>query len=70
MKKKTTTIRCEVNTSYRINAFVTVGGHDSLQELLEVLLDEYEQTFFTDERREIRILIDIYITKTKQSSKK
>lgn len=61
MKKKTTTIRCEVNTSHRINAFVTVGGHDSLQELLEVLLDEYEQTFFTDERREIRILIDIYI---------
>lgn len=60
VKKKTTTIRCEVNTSHRINAFVTVGGHDSVQELLEVLLDEHEQTFSTDERRKIRTLIDVY----------
>lgn len=64
-KKKTTTIRCEVSTSHRINAFVTVSGHDSVNELLEVLLDEHEQTYTADERREIRTLIDVYKRKEK-----
>lgn len=60
LKKKTTTVRCDISTSHRINAFVTVSGHDSVNELLEILLDEHEQTYTTDERREIRTLINVY----------
>lgn len=64
--EKTTTIRCSVTTSNRINAIVTSFGLDSVNELLETLLDDYEATLTTDEKRELKTLIEVYNRKNKK----
>lgn len=64
--EKTTTIRCSVTTSNRLNAIVTSFGMDSANELLETLLDNYEATLTTDERRELKTLIEVYNRKNKK----
>lgn len=65
-KSKTTTIRCAADTSYRLNAIVTSFNLDSVNELIEILLDNYEASLTTDERREIKTLLEVYQRKTKK----
>ena len=64
--EKTTTIRCSAMTSNRLNAIVTSFGMDSVNELLETLLDNYEASLTTDERRELKTLIEVYNRKNKK----
>ena len=53
-------------TSNRLNAIVTSFGMDSVNELLETLLDNYEASLTTDERRELKTLIEVYNRKNKK----
>ena len=39
---------------------------DSVNELLETLLDNYEASLTTDERRELKTLIEVYNRKNKK----
>jgi N-methylhydantoinase B/oxoprolinase/acetone carboxylase alpha subunit len=63
---KTTTIRCSATTSNRLNAIVTSFGLDSVNELLEILIDNYETSLTPDERREIKTLVEVYGRKAKK----
>jgi len=63
-KLKTTTIRCAADTSHRLNALVTSFSLDSVNELLDILLDNYEASLTNDERREIKTLIEVYQRKS------
>lgn len=63
---KTTTIRCSATTSNRLNAIVTSFGLDSVNELLEILIDNYETSLTPDERREIKTLVEVYSRKSKK----
>lgn len=65
-KSKTTTIRCAADTSHRLNAIVTSFNLDSVNELIEILLDNYEASLTTDERREIKELLEVYRRKSKR----
>lgn len=65
-KSKTTTIRCSADTSHRLNAIVTSFNLDSVNELIEILLDNYEASLTTDERREIKTLLEVYQRKSKK----
>jgi hypothetical protein len=66
IKSKTTTIRCAADTSHRLNAIVTSFNLDSVNELIEILLDNYEASLTTDERREIKTLLEVYQRKSKK----
>lgn len=63
-KGKTTTIRCAADTSHRLNAIVTSFSLDSVNELLDILLDDYEASLTADERREIKTLLAVYRRKS------
>lgn len=63
-KGKTTTIRCAEDTSHRLNAIVTSFSLNSVNELLDILLDDYEASLTTDERREIKTLLAVYRRKS------
>ena len=63
---KTTTIRCSATTSNRLNAIVTSFGLDSVNELLEILIENYETSLTPDERREIKTLVEVYGRKAKK----
>lgn len=65
-KSTTTTIRCATNTSHRLNALVTSFNLDSVNELLEILLDNYEASLTQDERREIKTLLEVYQRKSRK----
>lgn len=64
IKGKTTTIRCSTDTSHRLNAIVTSFSLDSVNELLDILLDNYEASLTSDERREIKTLLAVYRRKS------
>lgn len=63
-KGKTTTIRCAADTSHRLNAIITSFSLNSVNELLEILLDNYEASLTQDERREIKTLQEVYQRKS------
>ncbi|MDT2706896.1 hypothetical protein P7G70_13235, partial [Enterococcus dispar] len=65
-KSSTTTIRCATNTSHRLNALITSFNLDSVNELLEILLDNYEASLTPDERREIKTLLEVYQRKSRK----
>ncbi|MBC1517168.1 hypothetical protein [Listeria immobilis] len=58
--EKTTTARVSYRNKDRINALVALKGLDSVDELLDVLLDEHESVLTTDEKRELRTMVSIY----------
>lgn len=53
-KVKTTTVRCTVDVSTRLSALVTTQGYESVNELLEKMIDFYEGNLTAEERIEIR----------------
>ncbi|QPJ28009.1 hypothetical protein IMX23_14485 (plasmid) [Listeria seeligeri] len=58
--EKTTTARLSFRNKDRINALVALKGLDSVDELLDVLIDEHEAILTTDEKRELRTMVSIY----------
>lgn len=53
-KAKTTTVRCTVDMSICLSAIVTTQGLESVNELLEQMVDLYEGNLTSEERTEIR----------------
>lgn len=51
-------------TSHRLNAIITSFSLNSVNELLEILLDNYEASLTQDERREIKTLQEVYQRKS------
>lgn len=58
--EKTTTARLSFRNKDRMNALVALKGLDSVDELLDVLIDEHEAILTTDEKRELRTMVAIY----------
>ncbi|MEN2665820.1 hypothetical protein [Listeria aquatica] len=58
--EKTTTTRLSFRNKDRLNALVNIKGLVSVDEVLDVLLDEHEATLTPDERRELRTMVSIY----------
>ncbi|MBC1399931.1 hypothetical protein [Listeria fleischmannii] len=58
--EKTTTIRLSYRNKDRLNALVNTKGLVSVDEVLDILLDEHESTLTSDEKRELRTMISIY----------
>lgn len=63
--EKSTTTRLSYRNKDRINALVTLKGLNSVDELLDVLIDEHEATLTSDEKRELRTIVAIYQKKRK-----
>ncbi|WP_414839214.1 hypothetical protein [Carnobacterium sp. TMP28] len=47
-----------------MNAIVTSFSLDSVNELLDILLDDYEASLTADEQREIKTLLAVYRRKS------
>lgn len=62
-QEKSTSIRCSFGNKDRLNALVVLNGSDSVDQILDILLDEYEATMTPEERRELRTIINIYSKK-------
>ncbi|EHO5110641.1 hypothetical protein HB790_14215 [Listeria welshimeri] len=58
--EKTTTARLSFRNKDKMNALVALKGLDSVDELLDILIDEHEAVLTTDEKRELRTMVQIY----------
>lgn len=58
--EKTTTARLSFRNKDRLNALVNIKSLVSVDEVLDILLDEHEATLTSDEKRELRTMISIY----------
>lgn len=65
VKEKTTSVRCSFRNKDRLNAHVIFSGVDSVDQLLDILLDEHEAVMTQEQRRELRTVLDIYTKKRK-----
>lgn len=64
-KSKTTTVRCTMDMSIRLSAIVTTQGLESVNELLESMVDFYESSLTSEERLEIRQIEKVLSRKKK-----
>lgn len=62
---KITTIRCTPMTSARLNAIVSVMGYECINELLDVLISDYENKMNDNEQREFEVVMSVYKRKNK-----
>jgi hypothetical protein len=63
----TTTVRVSTPTKEKLNALVTMGIADSVDHLLEILIEEYESTYLTkNEKKQYSLILDIYASKKKK----
>lgn len=60
---KSTSIRCSFRNKDRLNALVVLNGSDSVDQILDIILDEHEATMTQEQRRELRTIINIYSKK-------
>ncbi|OAH58646.1 hypothetical protein AWH48_16750 [Domibacillus aminovorans] len=63
----TTTVRVSTPTKEKLNALVTMGIADSVDNLLEILIEEYESTYLTkEEKKQYSLILEIYAAKKKK----
>lgn len=66
--EKTTTVRVSVAMKNKLNAMVTMGIADTVDQLTDVLIDEYVTNILSkDEKKQLEIILDLY--KSKLNSK-
>lgn len=66
--RQTTTVRVSVAMKDKMNAMVTMGIADSVDQLTDLAFDEYISNILTkDQRKQLEIIYDLY--KNKNSSK-
>ena len=65
IKEKTTSVRCSFRNKDRLNAHVIFSGVDSVDQLLDIILDEHEAIMTQEQKRELRTILDIYTKKRK-----
>lgn len=62
--EKTTTVRVSAATKNKLNAMVTVGIADTVDQLTDVLIDEYISNILSkEEKKQLNIVLDLYKTK-------
>lgn len=64
--EKTTTVRVSVGMKNKLNALVTMGVADSVDQLTDVLIDEYVTNILSkDQKKQLEIILDLYKSKMK-----
>lgn len=59
--EKTTTVRVSVAMKNKLNALVTMGIADTVDQLTDVLIDEYVTNILSkDEKKQLEIILDLY----------
>lgn len=62
--EKTTTVRVSVGMKNKLNALVTMGIADTVDQLTDVLFDEYVNNILSkDEKKQLEIILDLYKSK-------
>ncbi|WP_052131613.1 DUF5388 domain-containing protein [Planococcus sp. CAU13] len=62
--EKTTTVRVSVAMKNKLNALVTMGIADTVDQLADVLIDEYVTNILSkDEKKQLEIILDLYKSK-------
>lgn len=62
--EKTTTVRVSVSMKNKLNALVTMGIADTVDQLTDVLIDEYVTNILSkDEKKQLEIILDLYKSK-------
>jgi|GEM_PF-6143983 len=62
--EKTTTVRVSVGMKNKLNAMVTLGIADTVDQLTDVLIDEYVSNILSkDEKKQLEIILDLYKSK-------
>lgn len=62
-KNKSTTTRISYDTLYRLNSLVTMGIAESVNDLIENMLDNFESQLSIDEKRMHKSMIEVYSQK-------
>lgn len=63
--EKTTTVRVSVAMKNKLNAMVTMGIADSVDQLTDLVVDEYISNILTkDQKKQLDIIYDMYNSKT------
>lgn len=58
--KKTTTIRCDTTVSNHLNAITAVMNLDSVNELIEIMVNNHVGSLTQNEQREVKTIKKIY----------
>ncbi|PKR83067.1 hypothetical protein [Heyndrickxia camelliae] len=63
IKEKSSTVRCSLKNKDRLNALVIHHGKDSVDEVLNMILNEHEANMSSDKKKEFQTLLKIYSKK-------
>ncbi|WP_050184233.1 DUF5388 domain-containing protein [Domibacillus robiginosus] len=62
----TTTVRVSTTTKEKLNGLVTLGIAESVDSLLEILVEEYQSNYLTKEqKKQYSLILDIYASRKK-----
>lgn len=65
-EKKITTVRVKRSTQHKLNALVSINKAETVDELIEIMIDEYMSNNITkEEKRQFDMVIDLYKIKEK-----
>lgn len=63
-EKKATSVRVKRSTRNKLNALVSLNKADTIDELIEIMIDEYASVHVTkDEKKQFDIVMDLYKSK-------
>lgn len=63
-EKKVTTVRVKKSTRHKLNALVSINKADNVDELIELLLNEYtDNNLLKEEKRQFDMIVDLYRSK-------
>lgn len=63
-EKKVTSVRVKKSTRDKLNALVSLNKADTIDELIEIMIEEYSSVHITkDEKKQFEIVMDLYKSK-------
>ena len=63
-EKKVTSVRVKKSTRDKLNALVSLNKADTIDELIEIMIDEYSSVHITkDEKKQFEIVMNLYKSK-------
>ncbi|AQQ55249.1 DUF5388 domain-containing protein [Planococcus lenghuensis] len=64
--EKTTTVRVSVAMKHKLNALVTLGVADSVDQVTDILFDEYVNNILSkEEKKQLELILELYRSKLK-----
>ncbi|PUB09480.1 DUF5388 domain-containing protein [Paenisporosarcina sp. OV554] len=64
--EKSTTVRVNMSTKNKLNALVTIGIAPTVDDVIDLLINDYHSNILTkDERKQYEIIFELYKSKTK-----